>query len=208
MTNSPDGEDPGRMPDGLQPPSAAHAIASTTLSRWMPAPSTGSSSRARRAGSSLEPGVWHQISRKYVWVQLISTGSVFLIVVAATLVLTLVVPPDVGVDPGRHHDRDPRVEPGDPARARRARSATGCAKTTSSSAAASCGSVSSPCPTVACSSSTSPTDRSTADSASRSSSSSPRPQSTGVTIPGLEQTTAETLRDHLVAVAESRRTGL
>ena len=32
--------------------------------------------------------------------------------------------------------------------------------------------------------------------------------STGVTIPGLEQATAETLRDHLVAVAESRRTGL
>ncbi|WP_345803464.1 PH domain-containing protein [Microbacterium sp. AZCO] len=31
---------------------------------------------------------------------------------------------------------------------------------------------------------------------------------TGVTIPGLAQTTAETLRDHLVAVAESRRTGL
>jgi len=31
---------------------------------------------------------------------------------------------------------------------------------------------------------------------------------TGVTIPGLEQETAETLRDHLVAVAESRRTGL
>ena len=32
--------------------------------------------------------------------------------------------------------------------------------------------------------------------------------STGVTIPGLKQSTAETLRDHLVAVAESRRTGL
>jgi len=31
---------------------------------------------------------------------------------------------------------------------------------------------------------------------------------TGVAIPGLEQATAETLRDHLVAVAESRRTGL
>ena len=31
---------------------------------------------------------------------------------------------------------------------------------------------------------------------------------TGVTIPGLEQSTAETLRDHLVRVAESRRTGL
>ena len=31
---------------------------------------------------------------------------------------------------------------------------------------------------------------------------------TGVVIPGLEQQTAETLRDHLIAVAESRRTGL
>lgn len=31
---------------------------------------------------------------------------------------------------------------------------------------------------------------------------------TGVVIPGLAQTTAETLRDHLVEVAESRRTGL
>jgi hypothetical protein len=31
---------------------------------------------------------------------------------------------------------------------------------------------------------------------------------TGVTIPGLSQATAESLRDHLIAVAESRRTGL
>lgn len=31
---------------------------------------------------------------------------------------------------------------------------------------------------------------------------------TGVVIPGLTQATAETLRDHLIAVAESRRTGL
>ncbi|GAA5201698.1 PH domain-containing protein [Microbacterium jejuense] len=31
---------------------------------------------------------------------------------------------------------------------------------------------------------------------------------TGVVIPGLAQSTAETLRDHLIAVAESRRTGL
>jgi membrane protein YdbS with pleckstrin-like domain len=31
---------------------------------------------------------------------------------------------------------------------------------------------------------------------------------TGVVIPGLEQSTAEALRDHLVEVAESRRTGL
>lgn len=31
---------------------------------------------------------------------------------------------------------------------------------------------------------------------------------TGVVIPGLSQATAETLRDHLIMVAESRRTGL
>jgi membrane protein YdbS with pleckstrin-like domain len=31
---------------------------------------------------------------------------------------------------------------------------------------------------------------------------------TGVVIPGLAQSTAETLRDHLIEVAESRRTGL
>ncbi|QKJ21032.1 PH domain-containing protein [Microbacterium hominis] len=31
---------------------------------------------------------------------------------------------------------------------------------------------------------------------------------TGVVIPGLSQQNAETLRDHLIAVAESRRTGL
>ncbi|KJL45275.1 MULTISPECIES: PH domain-containing protein [Microbacterium] len=40
---------------------------------------------------SLEGGVWHQISPKYVTVQLISTGSFLLVVIAATLVLTLLM---------------------------------------------------------------------------------------------------------------------
>lgn len=40
---------------------------------------------------ALEGGVWHQISPKYVTVQLISTGSFLLIVVAATLVLTILM---------------------------------------------------------------------------------------------------------------------
>ena len=40
---------------------------------------------------SLEGGVWHQISPKYVTVQLISTGSFLLIVIAATLVLALLM---------------------------------------------------------------------------------------------------------------------
>lgn len=39
----------------------------------------------------LESGVWHQISPKYVRVQFISTGSFLLIVVAAMLVLTLLM---------------------------------------------------------------------------------------------------------------------
>lgn len=40
---------------------------------------------------TLEAGVWHQISPKYVWVQFISTGSFLLIVVAVMLVLALVL---------------------------------------------------------------------------------------------------------------------
>jgi membrane protein YdbS with pleckstrin-like domain len=39
----------------------------------------------------LEGGIWHQISPKYVTVQLISHGSILAIAVAATLVLTLVL---------------------------------------------------------------------------------------------------------------------
>lgn len=39
---------------------------------------------------ALESGVWHQISRKYLWVQLIANGTVVLFVVAAVLVLALV----------------------------------------------------------------------------------------------------------------------
>ncbi|MBD3941378.1 PH domain-containing protein [Microbacterium sp. NEAU-LLC] len=39
----------------------------------------------------LEGGVWHQISPKYVTVQLISHGSFLAIVIAATLVLTLLL---------------------------------------------------------------------------------------------------------------------
>ncbi|WP_127473843.1 PH domain-containing protein [Microbacterium sulfonylureivorans] len=39
----------------------------------------------------LESGVWHQISPKYVWVQFISTGLFLLLVVAVTLVLVLLM---------------------------------------------------------------------------------------------------------------------
>lgn len=38
----------------------------------------------------LGDGTWHQLARQYVWVQLISTGVVMVIVLAAVLLLTLV----------------------------------------------------------------------------------------------------------------------
>lgn len=39
----------------------------------------------------LGDGTWHQLARQYVWVQLISSGIVLVLIVAATLVLTLVL---------------------------------------------------------------------------------------------------------------------
>src|SRR5690606_397761 len=39
----------------------------------------------------LESGRWHQISPKYVWVQLIANGSFLVLVIAAMLVLTLIM---------------------------------------------------------------------------------------------------------------------
>ncbi|TQJ30649.1 PH domain-containing protein [Microbacterium sp. SLBN-146] len=39
----------------------------------------------------LGDGTWHQLARQYVWVQLISSGIIAVLVVAATLVLTLVL---------------------------------------------------------------------------------------------------------------------
>ncbi len=71
MTNSPEAP----VPDGAPPQD----------------PGTYDSLVQPRSANRLElsEGVWHQVSRKYVWVQLISTGFVFALVVAATLVLTL-----------------------------------------------------------------------------------------------------------------------
>lgn len=47
--------------------------------------------REPRSGSRLPlgDGTWHQLARAYVWVQLISTGAFLLLVVTALLVLTL-----------------------------------------------------------------------------------------------------------------------
>ncbi|KRA26042.1 hypothetical protein ASD65_11410 [Microbacterium sp. Root61] len=49
--------------------------------------------REPRSGARLPlgDGTWHQLARAYVWVQLISTGAILLIVIAVVLVLTLVL---------------------------------------------------------------------------------------------------------------------
>jgi len=81
MTNSPEPETTPATPDSNRESTATDA--------------GGSFERLVEPKSEnrlvLEGGVWHQISPKYVTVQLISHGSILAIVVAATLVLTLVL---------------------------------------------------------------------------------------------------------------------
>ena len=95
MTNSPEG-----IPDGVPPQtpgSLTHATpAATATDTGAPVPAEGATfSRLAEPRSEnrlvLEGGTWHQISPKYVRVQLIANGSFLLLVVAATLVLTLLM---------------------------------------------------------------------------------------------------------------------
>jgi len=156
---------------------------------------------------SLEPGVWHQISRNYVWVQLISTGSVFLIVVAATLVLTLVfhqtwawIPGGImtvilawnlAILPRQARAIGYRLRVDDLVFRR--------GILWQRLVAVPYGRMQLVDITHG------PLDRGFGIAQLKFVTAA---ASTGVTIPGLPQKTAETLRDHLVAVAESRRTGL
>ena len=156
---------------------------------------------------ALESGVWHQISRKYVWVQFISTGLFLAIVVAVTLVLTLglqqtwawipgavitvIVGWTLAILPRQARAIGYQLREDDLVFRR--------GILWQRLVAVPYGRMQLIDITHG------PLDRGfgiaqlkfvTAAAAS------------GVIIPGLEQATAETLRDHLVAVAESRRTGL
>jgi membrane protein YdbS with pleckstrin-like domain len=155
----------------------------------------------------IEGGVWHQISRKYVWVQLISTGIFFAIVVAATLVLalglhlvwawipgaiitvilawTLAILPRQARAIGYQLREDDLVFRRGILWQRLVAVPYGRMQLVDITHG--------------------PLDRGFGIAQLKFVTAA---ASTGVTIPGLEQTTAETLRDHLVAVAESRRTGL
>jgi membrane protein YdbS with pleckstrin-like domain len=94
MTNSPEA-----TPDAVPPAEAGaptHATAHTTPQQQASLPVEGDTfTRLAEPRSEnrlvLESGVWHQISPKYVRVQFIANGSFLLLVVAATLVLTLLM---------------------------------------------------------------------------------------------------------------------
>lgn len=155
----------------------------------------------------LETGVWHQISPKYVRVQFISTGSFLLIVVAATLVLTLLMDQMWAWIPGGIMTVilvwTLAILP------RQARSIGYQLRTDDlvfrrgilwqRFVAVPYGRMQLVDITHG------PLDRGFGIAQLKFVTAA---ATTGVVIPGLEQTTAETLRDHLVAVAESRRTGL
>ncbi|MFB7891587.1 PH domain-containing protein [Microbacterium sp. NPDC056044] len=84
MTNSPEATTPDSNPaSAVTDAGAAGAPAAPEFERLV---EPRSENRL-----ALEGGVWHQISPKYVTVQLISTGSFLVAVVAATLVLTLLM---------------------------------------------------------------------------------------------------------------------
>lgn len=95
MTNSP--EIPDSNPASTTTESAAGTASvagAEALDAPAPAPGTTFEGLVEPRSENrlvLEGGVWHQISPKYVRVQFISTGSILLIVIAATLVLTLLM---------------------------------------------------------------------------------------------------------------------
>ena len=155
----------------------------------------------------LEAGVWHQISRSYVWVQLISTGLFFAIVVAATLVLTLVLHQTWAWIPGVIMTVIlawtlavlPRQARAIGYQLREDDLVFRRGILWQRFVAVPYGRMQLVDITHG------PLDRGFGIAQLKFVTAA---AATGVTIPGLEQATAETLRDHLIAVAESRRTGL
>ncbi|SFR90726.1 hypothetical protein SAMN04487846_0483 [Microbacterium sp. cf046] len=82
MTNIPEAKTPESEPDRVQDP----VVDSDVLDR-----DTYDTIREPRSSARLPlgDGTWHQLARQYVWVQLISTGAMALVVLVAVLLLTL-----------------------------------------------------------------------------------------------------------------------
>lgn len=155
----------------------------------------------------LETGLWHQVSRKYVWVQLISMGIGLIVALAAVLVLTLVfhqmwawIPGGIfivillwmiAITPRQARAIGYQLREDDLVFRR--------GILWQRMVAVPYGRMQLVDITHG------PLDRGFGIAQLKLVTAA---AATGVTIPGLPQTTAESLRDHLVAVAESRRTGL
>ncbi|MDF2554435.1 MAG: hypothetical protein K0R60_330 [Microbacterium sp.] len=194
MTNSPEATTPDSSPASTTTESGSSTFERIVEPR----------SESRLA---LEGGVWHQISRKYVTVQLISTGSFLLIVIAATLVLTLVmhqlwawIPGGIltvilawtlAILPRQARSIGYQLRDDDLVFRR--------GILWQRFVAVPYGRMQLIDITHG------PLDRGFGIAQLKFVTAA---AATGVVIPGLEQSTAETLRDHLVEVAESRRTGL
>ncbi len=156
---------------------------------------------------ALAEGVWHQVSRRYVWVQLISAGALLLIVVAVALVLWLVLHQTWALIPGGIFTLimlwaiaiTPRQARSIGYRLRDDDLVFRRGILWQRIVAVPYGRMQLVDITHG------PLDRGFGIAQLKFVTAA---ASTGVVIPGLPQETAETLRDHLVDVAESRRTGL
>lgn len=86
MTNSPEASTPASEPTATEP--AAEGTETSALDE-------GTFSRILEPRSAnrlpIGDGTWHQLARQYVWVQLISSGILFLLVLAAALAIWLIV---------------------------------------------------------------------------------------------------------------------
>lgn len=156
---------------------------------------------------ALEEGRWHQISRRYVWVQLISSGTMLLLVVVAMLVLALGLEQRWALIPGGILSAIliwtmailPRQVRAIGYQLRKDDLVFRRGILWQRMVAVPYGRMQLVDITHG------PLDRGFGIAQLKFVTAA---ATTGVTIPGLEQMTAETLRDHLVTVAESRRTGL
>lgn len=102
MTNSPEASTPASEPTATEPTASEPTVTDGTVTE--PPAAEGTETSALDEGTFsriLEPrsanrlpigdGTWHQLARQYVWVQLISSGILFLLVLAAALAIWLIV---------------------------------------------------------------------------------------------------------------------
>lgn len=102
MTNSPEASTPASEPTATEPMADEPSVTDGTVTEPPAAEGTETSALDEGTFSGiLEPrsanrlpigdGTWHQLARQYVWVQLISSGILFLLVLAAALAIWLIV---------------------------------------------------------------------------------------------------------------------